>query len=97
MATYLILNSLFIVVVCLVLRVGKRHLTRPVLITLLILTILTAIFDNLIIASSIVAYDPTKLLGIYVFMAPIEDFMYPLLAVVLVPTVWHMLGERDAQ
>lgn len=45
------------------------------------LFVLTAVFDNLIVGLSIVDYDPAKILGIHIGVAPVEDFMYALLAV----------------
>lgn len=95
MASYLILNLLFMIAVCIALRLTYRRPPRAWFATVLVLILLTAIFDNLIIALDIVNYDPGKLLGIYVGVAPIEDFMYTLLAVVLVPTLWHKLGDSN--
>lgn len=57
--------------------------------------ILTAIFDSLIIALSIVDYDSSKILGINILNAPIEDFAYTIAAVILVPSLWTYLdGKR---
>lgn len=97
MATYLILNILFIAAVCLVFKITPKHITKPVLLTLLGLFILTAVFDNLIIVASIVGYDASKILGVYIGIAPIEDFMYSLLAALLIPALWHILGKRNAK
>lgn len=97
MATYLILNILFIVAVCLVLRVTPKRITKAMVITFLGLLLLTVVFDNLIILASIVGYDPSKILGIYIGKAPVEDFMYSLLAVLLVPTLWNILGKHNAK
>ena len=55
---------------------------------------MTAIFDNLIIASGIVDYDYEKTLGIRLFLAPIEDFAYTLVALVLVPSLFNYLRSR---
>ena len=55
---------------------------------------MTAIFDNLIIASGIVDYDYEKTLGIRIFLAPIEDFAYTLVALVLVPSLFNYLRSR---
>ena len=97
MATYLILNVLFIVAVCLVLKIAPKRISRAMLITFIALLVLTAVFDNLIILASIVGYDASKILGIYIGVAPVEDFMYSLLAVLLVPTLWNILGRRNAK
>jgi lycopene cyclase domain-containing protein len=56
--------------------------------------LLTAIFDNLIIASGIVAYDSSKISGIFIGLAPIEDFAYTIAAVLIVPSVWSAMTRR---
>lgn len=93
MLTYIILNLIFMTVVILLLGKYKKISIKHLAITLVVLVILTTVFDNLIIGLSIVDYDPTKLSGIYVVMAPIEDFMYTVLVVILVPALWNKLGE----
>ena len=71
-----------------------RRPTRTWWLTLAIIVALTAIFDPIIIALGIVDYDPSKILGILWFGAPIEDFFYALYAVTIVPMIWNRLGER---
>ncbi len=56
-------------------------------IPLLILMLMTAVFDNLIILAGIVSYDENKLSGIKVLVAPIEDFAYTLVLVPLIALV----------
>jgi len=94
MATYLILNLVFIALACLFAGVKARRPRRALLVTLVVLFVLTAVFDNLIVGLSIVDYDPAKILGIHIGVAPVEDFMYALLAVILVPAIWHKLEKR---
>lgn len=71
--------------------------SRAILVTLIALLVLTAVFDNVLIQLSFVAYDTTKLLGVFIGSAPVEDFMYAILAVMLVPAVWHKLGKTHVQ
>lgn len=97
MATYLILNIVFIYLTCVLFKIKPNHLTKTTLYTLVLLLLLTTIFDNVIIASSIVSYDKLKILGVFIFKAPIEDFMYSVLAVLLVPIVWNRIGERSVK
>ena len=97
MATYLILNLIFILFICILFRIKPDKLTKHIFYTLTLLMILTAIFDNLIIASSIVSYDKFKILGVFIVKAPVEDFMYAILAGLLVPIVWNRIGERSAK
>ncbi len=97
MATYVILNLVFMVVVYAATYAGFRKPGTAVLVTLIALLLLTAVFDNVIVGLLIVDYDPAKILGVYVGVAPIEDFMYAILAVLLVPAVWHKLGAKHAK
>jgi lycopene cyclase domain-containing protein len=55
---------------------------------------MTAIFDNLIIGSGIVAYDESKIFGLKIFLAPIEDFAYTVAAVMMIPAIWNSLRSR---
>ena len=57
----------------------------------------TAIFDNLIIWSGLVAYDESKILGWRVGLAPVEDFLYAIAAVMLTASMWHILGRRSSR
>ena len=56
-------------------------------IPLLILMLMTAVFDNLIILAGIVSYDESQLSGIKILVAPIEDFAYTLVLVPLIALV----------
>lgn len=96
MTTYLLLNVIFILIVCLFLRLHGVRFTasRALLITLIGLLALTAVFDNVIVGLNIVGYNADKILGIFVGFAPIEDFFYALLAVIVVPAIWHRLGSK---
>lgn len=93
--TYALLNLIFIVPV-LVFLYAYRWLAHwsTLCYTLVALMLMTAVFDNFIVGSGIVAYDPTLLAGIYLGFAPIEDFAYTLVAAVLVPMTWWWLGSR---
>lgn len=96
MTTYLFLNVIFMPIVCLFLRLhGVRFATsRALLVTLIGLLALTAVFDNVIVGLNIVGYNSDKILGLFVGVAPVEDFFYALLAVIVVPAVWHRLGPK---
>ena len=91
MATYLILNIVFLVVTVVLLasfrslKIGKKTFIIGV-----ILMILTVIFDSMIINSEIVGYDKSRLLGLYAYKAPLEDFFYTIFAVIAVPSIWFL-------
>ncbi|MGZ8804484.1 MAG: lycopene cyclase domain-containing protein [Microbacterium sp.] len=61
-----------------------------------VLIVLTAIFDNLMIASGLVVYPPENLSGIAIGIAPIEDFSYSVCAAFLVPAVFTLLERHRA-
>jgi len=94
MATYLILNLAFMAFVVLLLRIKPRNPSRAWWVTLLVLLIMTAVFDSLIVGLDIVNYDKMKLLGLYVGRAPVEDFFYTILAVLIIPVLWKRLGKK---
>lgn len=94
MATYLILNSIVLLAVVLLLWQPPKRPSRAWLFTLGVVLLLTMVFDNLLIALNMFTYAPDKILGISIGLAPIEDFMYALLAVILIPALWHRLGDK---
>lgn len=65
-------------------------------ITLGALLLLTLVFDNLIIWAGIVGYDTSKILGVFLGYAPLEDFFYALLAVIVVPVFWKRFNKEEA-
>jgi lycopene cyclase domain-containing protein len=95
MYTYLIVNLAFLAVVIGLLVLRRRFVfTRPMIYTLLVLLVFTAVFDSLIVMLGICAYDPALILGVRVGAAPIEDFFYALLAGLVVPIIWNWKKER---
>ena len=95
--TYLILNVVFLAIIVFLLVQTYRKPSKAWYITLVILLGLTLVFDNVIIIAGIVGYDPAKLLGIYLGKAPIEDFFYAILAVIIVPVLWKRVGSSTKQ
>ena len=67
---------------------------KPLSVAAAVMLFLTLVFDNLIIASGIVDYDPEKISGIRLGVAPIEDFAYTLVALVLIPSVYNFVRIR---
>lgn len=95
--TYLILNIVFMACVIILCVKTFASPSRNWWITLVALLVLTLIFDNLIIWAGIVGYDTTKLLGIFIGYAPVEDFFYALLACIVVPVFWKQFGPEAQQ
>ncbi|MDH6532053.1 small toxic polypeptide LdrA/B/C/D [Aurantimicrobium minutum] len=74
-------------------NVGTR-IYKILALTLLVMLITTAIFDNVIIGVGLVAYDPSTLLGVFIGNAPVEDFAYTVAGVMILPALWILLGTR---
>ena len=83
--TYLEMNSYFILPI-LIWYFARFKTSRLCYdrIPLLLLMLLTVVFDNLIVLAQIVSYDESKNSGFKVLVAPLEDFAYTL---VLVPLI----------
>lgn len=72
----------------------KRLGLKPLLVAGLVMLTLTLIFDNVIIGTGIVAYDQSLLSGVMLGYAPIEDFAYTLVALVLVPSLFEVFRKK---
>ncbi|NOJ58943.1 lycopene cyclase domain-containing protein [Arthrobacter sp. 260] len=101
--TYLVLNIIFFVPILAIAawayRTRRRQLPtrRAVGITLLVLLVATAVFDNVLIAIGIVDYNPDLILGVRLGSAPIEDFAYTVGACILLPALWALIPGRAAR
>jgi lycopene cyclase domain-containing protein len=62
--------------------------------TLLVMVLVTLIFDNVIVALGIVDYDTTKISGVLLGLVPIEDFAYTVVSVLAVSAIWHKLTKE---
>ena len=103
--TYWLLNLGFLVVVvglavAALLRLRRtrrpaRRLAGAVAIALGVVVLLTAVFDNVLIAAGIIDYDRSGMSGLTVGLAPIEDFAYAIAAAIGLPSLWVLLGRDD--
>ncbi|RZS66580.1 lycopene cyclase domain-containing protein [Agromyces ramosus] len=62
-----------------------------------LLLVLTGVFDSVMIAAGLFDYAEGTRLGPTVGLAPIEDFAYPIAAVLLVPAVWTLARGRGGR
>lgn len=74
---------------------GPARLVPAIGITAAVTLLLTAVFDNLMIAAGLFTYDEDRLLGAHVGLVPVEDFAYPLAAAILLPSLWILIGRRS--
>ncbi|MBC9926311.1 MULTISPECIES: prenyltransferase [unclassified Leucobacter] len=105
--TYLWLALLFVVAAgisgILLVRVrGTRESTRThwaiAGVTFLVLAVLTAVFDSVMIGMELFDFGSAHILGVRIGLAPIEDFSYPLVCVLLLPALWLALTRvREAR
>lgn len=101
--TYWAINSIFLTVAVasavlatvLVARGIRRGIAvRSILVALVVVLVMTAVFDNVMIGVGLVAYDPSRISGAFIGIAPLEDFAYAIGAVILLPSLWIILGRR---
>ena len=67
---------------------------RPLGLAATLTLVMTLVFDNLIILFGIVGYDESLISGVKLGVAPIEDFSYTLVGLVLIPLTWELLGRK---
>jgi len=71
---------------------GRRMAASAV--AAVVLLLLTAVFDNLMIAADLFTYPAENISGLRIGLAPLEDFSYPVCAAFLVPAVFTLLPSR---
>ena len=108
--TYWAINAVFLAIVAgkavwsvALVRRGRRAPISwlAIAVTTVILLVMTAVFDNVMIGVGLVGYDLAHISGVFIGVAPIEDFAYAIAAAVLLPSLWVTLGpglprEADA-
>jgi lycopene cyclase domain-containing protein len=57
------------------------------------LLLLTAVFDSVMIAADLFRYDTASLSGVRVLLMPVEDFAWPIVAVLVLPSLWELFGR----
>jgi lycopene cyclase domain-containing protein len=99
--TYWLLNLPFLAVAALVAAAAllsrRAPRWRAVGLAAIVLLLATAVFDNVLVATGIVGYDEGRISGVLVGVAPLEDFAYAVAAVVLLPSLWHLLGGFETR
>jgi lycopene cyclase domain-containing protein len=91
--TYFVMNVFFLVPLLVIALFMRKQLPwRAILLATGTLLVITAIFDNLIIGTGIVAYDEALISGIKIGLAPIEDFSYSLAGPLLIAILSKVFG-----
>lgn len=96
--TYWALNAIFLGLVAAI-SIGALLTRRApswmaILLAAGVLLIMTAIFDNVMIGIGLVGYNEDLISGAFIGIAPLEDFAYAIAAVVLLPSLWTLIGSR---
>ncbi|MFM5903882.1 MAG: lycopene cyclase domain-containing protein [Microbacteriaceae bacterium] len=92
--TYLLLNLTFTAIAVVLFIIIRPSIgPKPLALAGLSLLMMTALGDNFIVGVGIVDYDSTKILGIQIGVAPVEDFFYAVIAVLLIPAIWEATGS----
>ena len=93
--TYWALNAVFLAVILIAAVLAARRLRwAAVGLTLAILLVMTAVFDNVMISVGLVAYNESLISGAFIGVAPLEDFAYAVAAVIGLPSLWVLLERR---
>ena len=96
--TYWALNAIFLALVGCVAITAALARRSPrwasVALAAIVVVTMTAVFDNVMVGISLVGYDRTRISGVFVGVAPIEDFAYAIAAVVLLPSLWTLLASK---
>lgn len=96
--SYLILCAGFLLAAVVTALLVRRRESAPhwgsVVVAAVIVLALTAVFDNVMIAAGLFAYSDAHISGIRIGAAPVEDFTYPLAAVILLPALWSRLRRN---
>ena len=96
--TNIVLNVIVLAVLAAVSwRVLRGMRGMPLVWTVLHLCVLTAVFDTIMIDVGLYVFDPDKILGLYIWGAPLEDFAYAIAAAIGMPVLWVALGRRKSR
>jgi small toxic polypeptide LdrA/B/C/D len=97
--SYLAFSLLFVAVaavpavVALSIHATGQGWGRAVLLAMAALVVLTIVFDSLMVSVGLFHYDPTRALGVDVWLAPVEDLTWPVASAVLLPSMWALSGR----
>lgn len=65
--------------------------------TIAVLLVLTVVFDSVMILADLFRFDEESLLGVRLWHAPLEDLAWPVVAGLLLPALWELVGPREEQ
>ncbi|WP_277452947.1 lycopene cyclase [Janibacter sp. DB-40] len=65
--------------------------------TIAVLVVLTVVFDSLMILTDLFRFDESSLLGVRLWLAPVEDLAWPVVAGLVLPAADELLGAREVR
>lgn len=74
--------------------VGPRW-WQAVALVVVVLAVLTVVFDSLMIMADLFRYDDDLMIGLDLWLTPVEDLAWPIAAGLLLPALWTWLGRKD--
>lgn len=89
--TYLLISLPFLLLALVLWILRRNSAPRQPAVTAIIMVVLlmlTAIFDNLMIWGELVGYGDAQRLGLQIGLVPVEDFFYPIFVALIVPAFW---------
>lgn len=95
LAAVFILASAAVAVLATVVRGLDARWWSMTAVTIIVLLVLTVVFDSLMILADLFRFDERSLIGIRLWRAPIEDLAWPLAAGLLLPALRELLPGRS--
>ncbi|WP_277207756.1 lycopene cyclase domain-containing protein [Isoptericola croceus] len=96
LAVVVVAASLVIAVVAAAVRGLGARWWATVGATAAVLVVLTIVFDSLMIAADLFRYGDDALLGAAIWLTPVEDLAWPVVAALLLPSLWALATPREA-
>lgn len=99
--TYVSFAAVFVGIAAVVAAVAtlRRHLDGLWWLTtgigILVLLVLTVVFDSVMIQADLFRYDESSLLGLQLWHAPLEDLAWPVAAGLLLPSLRALLTPAE--
>ncbi|MRG59823.1 lycopene cyclase domain-containing protein [Agromyces sp. CFH 90414] len=94
--SYPALCAIFLAIAVIVAVAFRRSAPRGHVVALVgagvVLVVLTAVFDSVMIATGLFDYADGLISGLRIWLAPLEDFAYPVAALLVCSAVWNALG-----
>lgn len=100
--TYLLMSLPFLGIGLVVFAIGAVHAHRrgnigryfaSWTLATAVLLVLTAIFDNVMMAAGFFDYGNDEISGLRLGLMPLEDFFYPIAGALLLAGIWQMLSR----